>query len=34
MRFKWDDNKAAENEVNHDVSFEEAKQAFGETGIL
>jgi hypothetical protein len=28
MEFEWDENKAADNEVNHGVSFEEAKQAF------
>lgn len=28
MEFKWDENKAATNEADHGVSFEEAKEAF------
>lgn len=28
MEFIWDDNKAAASEPDHDVSFEEAKEAF------
>ena len=30
MRFDWDPTKAAENVVNHHVSFEEAKSVFGD----
>ena len=30
MRFDWDPTKAAENLVNHQVSFEEAKTIFGD----
>ena len=30
MRFDWDPTKAAENLVNHEVSFEEAKSVFGD----
>ena len=28
MKFDWDPVKAADNVVNHDVSFEEAKSIF------
>lgn len=28
MEFEWDVNKAASNEIKHDVSFEEAKTIF------
>jgi len=30
MKFDWDPTKAAENLVNHKVSFEEAKSIFGD----
>lgn len=30
MQFGWDPTKAAENIVNHDVSFEEAQSVFGD----
>lgn len=30
MRFEWDENKAAQNLLKHDVSFEEAMTVFGD----
>ena len=30
MKFDWDPTKAAENLVNHEVSFAEAKSIFGD----
>ncbi len=30
MKFDWDPTKAAENVVNHTVSFEEAQSVFGD----
>lgn len=30
MEFKWDDNKAAANEPDHGVSFDEAQEAFND----
>ena len=28
MKFEWDDDKAASNELKHDISFEEARTVF------
>jgi uncharacterized DUF497 family protein len=31
MKFEWDENKAARNEIKHGVSFDEATTVFADT---
>ncbi|MBE9008713.1 BrnT family toxin [Pseudanabaenaceae cyanobacterium LEGE 13415] len=34
MRFEWDDNKAASNELKHGITFEEAITVFADPYLL
>ncbi len=34
MEFKWDDNKAASNEADHQVSFAEARAVFDDPNAV
>ncbi len=34
MKFDWDEEKAAENQAKHDVSFDEAKEVFFDPDVI